>query len=291
MAMLTPMRGLRSFCVAAKCLSFKHAAVQLYLTPSAVSHQIKQLEQQLGFDLFVRKTRTLELTSHGAQFFRAIEPQLLLLEQTINEFKDKPQNQTIVIDMPEFFASELFTPRLREWTQLHPEINIEVETTKSGLQASAPADLSIVLANSTPTTGIADELFPLKYVPACNQAIYDEYADKGFEALEKVPLILHKARPWSWHQWAQMMRIDKFSPLQIIQFDSMFGVARAAQQGMGIALAPMPISQAWFNQGALVSLFDETLETNDRYFLVQHESANAFKPIDKFADWIKLQFV
>ena len=180
--MLTPMRGLRSFCVAAKCLSFKHAALQLYLTPSAVSHQIKHLEEQLGFDLFIRKTRTLELTSHGAQFFRAIEPQLSQLEQTINEFKDKPQNQTIVIDMPEFFASELFTPRLREWTELHPEINIEVETSKSGLQRRTPADLSIMLANSTPVSGIADELFPLNYVPACNQSIYDEYADKGFLA-------------------------------------------------------------------------------------------------------------
>lgn len=291
MAMLTPMRGLRSFCVAAKCLSFKQAAMQLYITPSAVSHQIKQLEQQLGVDLFVRKTRHLELTIQGEHLFRAIEPQLLQLEQTINEFKDKPQNQTIVIDMPEFFASELFTPRLREWMQLHPEINIEVETTKSGLQTSAPADLSIVLANSIPTFGLADELFPLKYVTACNQDIYDQYADEGFSVLEKVPLILHKARPWSWHQWAQMMNIDKFSPLQIIQFDSMFGVARAAQQGMGVALAPMPISQSWFNQGALVSLFDEALVTNDRYFLVQHQAANGTKPLDKFADWIKTQFV
>ena len=291
MTMLTPMRGLRSFCVAAKCLSFKHAAMQLYLTPSAVSHQIKLLEQQLGFDLFVRKTRTLELTTQGAQFFRVIEPQLLQLEQTINDFKDKPHNQTIVIEMPEFFASELFTPRLREWMKLHPEINIVVETTKFGTQSSVSVDLSIVLASSTPTTGVAHELFPLKYVPACNQDIYDQYHQLGYVALDKVPLILHKSRPWSWHQWAQMMDIEGFDPVQIIQFDSMFGVARAAQQGMGVALAPMPISQAWFNQGALVKLFDEELVSKDRYFLVQHKSADESNPIVKFAQWITCQFV
>lgn len=289
--MLTPMRGLRSFCVAAKCLSFKQSALQLYLTPSAVSHQIKLLEQHLGFDLFIRKTRTLELTAQGAMFFRAIEPQLMGLEQTINEFKEKPHNQTIIIDMPEFFASELFTPRLREWTQLHPEINIVVETTKSGLQSATPADLSVVLANTKPTSGIAQQLFPLIYLPACNQDIHDEYAEQGFSALDKVPLILHKARPWSWHQWAQMMKIDKFDPSQIIQFDSMFGVARAAQQGMGVALVPMPISQSWFNQGALVSLFDEALVTNDRYFLVQHAHIGKLKSLDKFAEWILSQFV
>ena len=65
MTIQTPIRGLRSFCIAAKCLSFKHAATQLFLTPSAVSHQIKQLEDQLGTRLFKRQTRAIELTSAG----------------------------------------------------------------------------------------------------------------------------------------------------------------------------------------------------------------------------------
>lgn len=63
MTIQTPIRGLRSFCVAAKCLSFKHAASQLFLTPSAVSHQIKHLEAQLHIQLFKRQTRSIELTS------------------------------------------------------------------------------------------------------------------------------------------------------------------------------------------------------------------------------------
>ena len=69
MPIQTPIRGLRSFCVAAKCLSFKQAATQLFLTPSAVSHQIKQLEEQLGMTLFKRNVRSIELTSAGQQFY------------------------------------------------------------------------------------------------------------------------------------------------------------------------------------------------------------------------------
>lgn len=72
MPIQTPIRGLRSFCVASKCLSFKHAATQLFLTPSAISHQIKQLEAQLGITLFKRGTRLIELTSAGKQFYQSI---------------------------------------------------------------------------------------------------------------------------------------------------------------------------------------------------------------------------
>lgn len=72
--MQTPIRGLRSFCFAAKSLSFKHAAKELYLTPSAVSHQIKQLEEQLGIDLFQRQTRSISLTPAGKTFLKRFTP-------------------------------------------------------------------------------------------------------------------------------------------------------------------------------------------------------------------------
>lgn len=291
MSFHTSIRGLRSFCIAAKCLSFKHAASQLYLTPSAVSHQIKLLEQELGFDLFVRKTRTIELTPMGLQFFRAIEPQLVGLEQTVTEFKAKPQNETIYIEMPEFFASELFIPRLSEWTRLHPEINIELNTAKSSEQITQAADLSIVLAGGKPNASIVHELFSIEYVAACSNKLYAQLVEKGYSALTDVPLILHKARPWSWHQWAELVGISDFDPLQIIQFDSMFGVVRAAQQGMGVALVPLPMSNTWLEEGLLKQLFDQPLVTKDRYYLVQHENIERQKSLAAFAKWIELQFI
>ena len=86
MAVHTPLRGLRCFCVAAECLSFKDTARQSYLTPSAVSHQIKQLEEQLGFSLFERQTRAIVLTETGKRFYQAIEPLMHQLAMTIGEF-------------------------------------------------------------------------------------------------------------------------------------------------------------------------------------------------------------
>lgn len=290
MPIQTPIRGLRSFCVASKCLSFKHAASQLFLTPSAVSHQIKQLETQLGTPLFKRGTRTIELTSAGKQFYQSVQPIIHQLESTISDFTQKQQNQTIVISLPEFFASELFVPSLTRWSENNPTINLQLETVKSSKEQSQTADLSIVLANGKPNANIVHELFPIRYAPACNKKLYKKLKSSGFSALKTTPLILHSSRPWSWHQWADKNGVDDFDPKQIIQLDSMFGVARAAQQGMGIALVPLPMSKTWFSEELLVKLFDEELQTNDKYYLIQHENMDNRPELILFAQWVKDNF-
>jgi LysR family glycine cleavage system transcriptional activator len=290
MAIQTPIRGLRSFCIAAKCLSFKHAASQLFLTPSAVSHQIKQLEEQLGTSLFKRNTRAIELTSAGKQFYQSVYPLITELESTIADFTNTQQNRTITVSLPEFFASEMFVPKLSEWAESNPDINLQLETVKSSNQQLKASDLSIVLVNGKPNGSIVHELFPIRYVAACNKKIYKKWAAHGFDALKSVPLILHQSRPWSWHKWADQTDVPDFDPKQIIQLDSMFGVARAAQQGMGIALVPLPISKAWFSEQLLVKLFDHELITNDRYYLIQHENIENSKELQTFADWVKASF-
>ncbi|WP_286235877.1 LysR family transcriptional regulator [Thalassotalea sediminis] len=289
--MQTPIRGLRSFCIAAKCLSFKHAASQLFLTPSAVSHQIKQLEEQLGFELFQRQTRAIALTSAGKQFYNAVQPLVSELESTIANFTHNQQNQTITISMPEFFASELFVPKLSDWTEKYPNIDLQLETVKANSPSSINADLSIVLANGIPNASIVHELFPIRYAPACNKKLYKQWVNKGLDALKHVPLILHQSRPWSWHQWADKMNITDFDPKQIIQFDSMFGVARAAQQGMGIALVPLPMSRTWFSEKLLIKLFEQELVTKDKYYLIQHENIEKGSAMDTFAKWVERNFV
>jgi LysR family glycine cleavage system transcriptional activator len=291
MPIQTPIRGLRSFCVASKCLSFKHAATQLFLTPSAVSHQIKQLEEQLGFVLFKRGTRSIELTSAGKQFYVSIQPIINQLESTISEFTHNQQNKTIVISLPEFFASEMFIPRLSEWSEKNPTINLQLETVKLGSSPSQLADLSIVLANGKPNASIVHELFPIRYAASCNKKLYKKLKNSGFNALKNTPLILHRSRPWSWHQWADNVDVDDFEPKQIIQFDSMFGVVRAAQQGMGIALVPLPLSKTWFSEQILAKLFDEELNTNDRYYLIQHENTENKVELTLFANWVKETFI
>lgn len=291
MAVHTPLRGLRCFCVAAECLSFKDTARQLYLTPSAVSHQIKQLEDRLGFSLFDRQTRSVVLSREGQRFYQSVKPLLQGLESTVQEFCQKKREQKVSITLPEFFASEFFVPRLVGWSALYPDINLQLETVKTRAEQTRHTDLQIVLASSPPTDKKSFQLFPISYVPACNPEWYEKLqAEDDQYPLDQVPLIVHQARPWCWHQWADQAGFDDFRPRQIIQLDSMFSVARAAQQGLGVALIPLPISTAWFESGSLVRLFEEELRTRDHYYLVQHDTQDHRSEVQLLIDWVLERF-
>lgn len=290
MAVQTPIRGLRSFCVAAKCLSFKHAAAQLYLTPSAISHQIRLLEQQIDKQLFLRQTRAIELTEDGKLFYKKVAPIIEQLESTITEFTNSGSLSTISITLPEFFSSEVFVPRLNEWSDKHPNINLQLETVKNRTQSSKETNLSIVLASTKPADAIVYELFPISYMPACSPDLLTKLKPFGKDALNQAPLIVHQSRPWAWHQWAEENDIEDFSPKRIVQVDSMFSVARAAQQGIGVALIPLPLSQNWFDEGVIYPLFEQQLKTRDKYYLIQHDWHASREDLDIFVQWLLSEF-
>lgn len=290
MSVQTPIRGLRSFCIAARCLSFKHAAKQLHITPSAVSHQIRLLEEQLSKQLFKRQTRAIELTRDGISFYQSVAPLIEQLENTIQQFSEVAENAVISISSPEFFANELFVPQLSRWSEEYPNINLQLETVKSKAENKKETDLSIILSSSKPTDALTYELFPVSYMPACSPALFQKLKPLGKDALYEAPLILHQSRPWSWHQWASENDVDDFDPKRIVQVDSMFSVARAAQQGLGIALVPLPISQSWFDEGVIVPLFDKQLHTRDRYYLIQHDWHASRDELDLFVQWMLTTF-
>ncbi|AZG75081.1 LysR family transcriptional regulator [Shewanella livingstonensis] len=290
MPLHTSMRGLRCFCVAAECLSFKETAKKLYLTPSAVSHQIKQLEETLNQSLFIRQTRSIALTEVGVRFYQAIEPVMQQLVNTVSEFNQSDRMLEVSISMPEFFASELFMPKLIGWSSKYPNINLKLETIKSRNDIIKHTDVSIMLSGKQQASDDVYDLFPITYIPACNAQLHSELSSQGFKALTKVPLILHKARPYAWHQWAENVGFDTFQPKQIIQLDSMFSVARAAEQGLGVALIPLPISQAWFDNKALTPLFPKPLYSHDRYYLTRYTNEQQRPEVQLLIDWILKSF-
>ncbi|MCL1142119.1 LysR family transcriptional regulator [Shewanella gaetbuli] len=288
--MHTSLRGLRCFCVAAECLSFKETAKRLFLTPSAVSHQIKQLEEHLQQPLFIRQTRAITLSETGQQFYQRIAPLMTQLCDTVSEFNQTQIPLEVSISMPEFFASELFVPQLIGWSSKYPNINLKLDTIKSRSEQQTNTDLSIVLSGKRHNQPHAYDLFPLEYVPACNKNLYQHIVHKGYSALSETPLILHKARPYAWHQWAENIGFDEFKPQQIIQLDSMFSVARAAEQGIGIALIPLPISQTWFDNQNLIRLFDQSLTSHDRYYLINHQTETPTREVQLLIEWIVDKF-
>ncbi len=289
--MRNSVRGLRTFCVAARCLSFKAAASELCVTPSAVSHQIKGLEQQLQAQLFERRTREIALTELGATLFAQVEPLLTELDNVIARFVQRNgQRRVLRITLLPFFASEMFIPRLSAFAERHRAIDIRVETTEPGALHPAASDASILLLQNTPTEGCAHLLFPLRLAPACSPQLARELKLGDPRALLAATLIVHKGRPHAWQDWFASMSIGLERPPKVIHLDSMFAVARAAERGLGVALVPIPLASSWFNSGALVRPCIGELETTDTYYFVYRPDGAENPDVCALRDWVIATF-
>ena len=126
---LPSLKFLKTFQVAAKLKSFRAAAEELFVTPSAVSHQIKALEEQLGVALFERGVRTLTLTDAGAHYLEHISDIFSKLESVTEQLRVRYGRSIIRLNVPPFFANELLLPRLASFTQAREETDIRIETT------------------------------------------------------------------------------------------------------------------------------------------------------------------
>jgi LysR family glycine cleavage system transcriptional activator len=286
-----PLRNLRAFCIAARHKSFKAAADELALTPSAVSHQMKELEEVMGVRLFERKTRALELTTAGHTLLDEIAPLLDRMDRSLAQFSRRNRRRNVRVLLPPFFASELFVPRLESFFALHPGIDIQVDTVDPWpSDHPLSADVSIVLTNAEPQGVKSARLFPVKLAAVCARDFAASVARLGREVFRETTLIVQKARPFAWAHWANELGLDTPEPRNIIELDTMFSVVRAAERGVGIALVPEILCEAWFRSGALVRLFSLQLETDDCYFLVSRFQDAGKPDVAAITDWTLDQF-
>lgn len=283
------LRGLRTFCLAAQTLSFKQAADKLCLTASAVSHQISDLETELGVKLFTRRTRAISLTDKGAQFYDEVQPYLQAIDEAAARVKKNANRVPLLVSMPEFFASELLMPMLSSFSDQHQDIDLKIESMDIGDESSSMADINILLSRNKPQAARVEKLFPIRYIPACSRALYNEWSRKGYSSIDAInvsTILLHKARPHAWNNWARHAGVNNMKPKQIIFVDSMFALARAAERSAGIALVPMPVSKAWFDSGALVPLHKTDLVTEDFYWMALSGDSKNVNAAEVFWKWI-----
>jgi len=285
------LRHLRLFCVAARALSFKDAALALHLTPSAVSHQVKSLEAQLGVQLFERRTRSLALTDAGRRLLAEVEPQLNELDGVLARFAGKPPRQALRVTLPPFFASELFVPRLTSFYRAAPDVDIHLSTQDPRpVEHPASADVSVLLAETAPTEVDAHELFSLRLVAGCARSIARRVRESGNGALLEQALIVHRSRADAWAEWAAAAGVDPPDGGKVIELDSMYAVVRAAERGLGIALVPASLTSHWFDSGALEQVSAVELPTRDRYFLVNRAVDGARPEVQALRAWALAEF-
>jgi LysR family glycine cleavage system transcriptional activator len=252
---------------------------------------MKELEDALGVRLFERKTRALELTTAGHTLLDEVEPLLEALDRSLAQIARRGGRHTLRVLLPPFFASELFIPRLTGFCEAHPEIDMQIDTRDPRPSIHPPtADVSILLSDSAPQGLTTSRLFSLTLTAVCAKEHAPTVARLGSEVFRQMALIVHKARPFAWTSWAEEVGLETPAPKNVIELDTMSAVVRAAEQGIGVALVPSVLCDAWFRSGALVRIFPVELPTTDTYFLVSRPK-DADKPeVKAITNWALSQF-
>lgn len=285
------LRALRTFCVAARHESFRTAGEELFITPSAVSHQIKALEQELGQTLFDRNSRNLRLTEVGRALFEEAGPLIDQLETVVARHKQGVRPSSIRMSVQPFFASEYFVPRLKEFTAAHPEIDIKVGTSDETPDAHpTDADLSIRLFRAPPDGMPSDLLFPLTLAPAGSPEFKKNLEVRDGRIVSDFPLIIHETYPAAWKEWSRSAGITLPANGKVTRLDSMIAVVRACERGLGAALVPVPLADLWFKHGSIVRLFSQELVAEVGYFLVVREDRADHPAVSLLRDWILRSF-
>src|ERR1700733_12095229 len=290
--MRTPsLRFLKTFHIAAKRGSFKAAADELCVTASAISHQIKVLEVELGLALFERGPRSLALTEAGAHYLAHIDSVFSRLESVTEQLRVRFSRAVVRLQVPPFFASELLLPRLATFSAVHGDIDMHIITDITPNETHAgDSDESIVVGMGHWSDVQATPLFPQTYVPACSPELLRHSNIRSEADLAQEPLIAHNHRPDLWDRWAAMLGIDALRPKQLIRFDTMSAVVHAAEQGVGIALVSTPLAASRFLAGSLTKLFDAELATGECYYLVTRPEDADRPAVRLLIGWMLQQF-
>ena len=288
---LPSLRYLRTFRVAGRHLSFKDAADELSVTASAVSHQVRNLEEFLGIPLFHRLPRSLAFTEAGEAYFQFLDTMFSRLESETEQLRSEYGRSILRLCVPPFFLSEALLPRLRSsWVTAQPfDIRVTTQSSSESDHAS-DSDLSILLGDPQRRTLTTRRLFARKVVVACSEEYLATHRIKTYDDLNDKTLLVHEKNADSWQNWAQQLGIRPPTAGKLLRSDSMSAIARAAQQGLGIGLISWPLGHQWFGKGSLVRLFDEEVATGNFFYVALRTEDSARPEIRDLHDWLVYEF-
>ncbi len=252
MRRLPSLNALRFFDSAARQSSFTLAAKELCVTHSAVSQQIRQLEDWLGCALFERRAGRVQLTAAGLDLQRAAHDAFDLLERRCDEIKRSTQPAELAVGAPASFLSNWLIPRLERFEAAHPDIRIRLQTAAdAALLNTQRVDALILAGRDWPGEWDVTPLFAETIGPVCTPAWAARIA-KPADVLD-APLLHTSSRPDAWKDWAahQGMTLAPRQPGR--EFDHLGHMLEAAAAGLGVAIAPAVLVEAELHRGRLAA--------------------------------------
>ncbi|GAP35536.1 LysR substrate-binding domain-containing protein [Piscinibacter sakaiensis] len=285
---IPPIQALLAFEALARLRSVTLAAEELAVTPSAVSHRIRQLETQLGLKLFVRGD--FSLGAEGSAYLARVREALAVLQQVPAGDRAGPAPVRLRLGVTPTFSRELLLPRLALFRHAYPEVELTLLVGVPGAgQMNPEADLEVSFGPA-PLAGVESMMLMADEVsPVCSPDVLHALGPvDGFastEALDAARLIRTPLEPW--RTWFRACGIDRPEPTSGAQFNDLGLVLDAAVAGFGVALMRLRLGRAWLDSGRLVRLSPRSVPSPHAYHLGWKPGTLQRWECAAFVDWLR----
>ena len=286
---------LKGFEAAARLLSFTKAGEELFLTQSAVSRQIQDLEEQLGMALFQRKPRALALTEAGQQLYPAAAQVLATMRAATERLRALSGRRRLSVTTTQSFASLWLIPRLAGFTRAHPEVDVRISAETRVLDLERDG-LDLAIRHGPPSLAgpNALRLFGERVFPVCSPKLANDPRRPLREPADLRHHVLLQyddpdgRHPWMhWKTWLEIERLSDLRPAGNLVFSGYDQIIPAAIAGHGVALGRSPLVREAIAVGDLVAPFKRSADPARAYFAVLARDAAARPEVAAFLAWLR----
>jgi DNA-binding transcriptional LysR family regulator len=284
------------FEAAARHLSFTKAGEELYLTQSAVSRQIKELEDQLGLPLFQRRHRALSLTDAGQQFYAVAAQVITTMRAATERLRTQAgKRRPLTVTTTNSFASLWLIPRLAGFTREHPEVDVRI-TAETRVQDLERDGLDVALRHGPASLAGANavRLFGERVFPVCSPKLLKKLPLKKPEDLKNHVLLQYhdpdvRHPLLHWKTWLEVAGVAGLRPAGTLSFSGYEQIIPAAVAGHGVALGRSPLVKDLIDSKQLAAPFKSMADPARAYFVIVSRNAGQRPEVLDFVSWLKAE--
>jgi LysR family glycine cleavage system transcriptional activator len=289
-ARLPSLNGLRAFEAAARHMSFTQAAAELNVTQTAISHQIKRLEEELGVRLFVRQNRSLALTPEAKEYLPGIRAAFNDLRLATDRLLRKDNGNVLTVSTLASLAAKWLLPRISDFQEKHPGIDVHITTSTALVDfRSGDVDAAIRYGRGQWPGLRVDWLMADKMFPVCSPALLagKKPLKRPEDLADHVLLHSSAANDDDWRLWLTAAGLPtNLSKQPGVTFDLVFMTVQAAIDGVGVAMGRTSYVQDDIAKGRLVVPFEITLPVDAGFYLVSPQTRADSPKLSAFRNWL-----
>ncbi|NKQ11708.1 transcriptional regulator GcvA [Pseudomonas sp. SST3] len=284
---MPPLNALRAFEATARHLSVKNAAEELCVTPGAVSQLVKALELNLGVKLFNRVNRGIFLTDIGQAYLPPVRNAFRQITEASNRISSAVETGILTVSVTSFFASAWLVPRLMQFQDDNPEIDLRVVTNNQLVDFSRDSVDVAIRHGLGVYPGLASHhVLAVEVVPVAAPQLVGRMGQPASPAdLTRWPQV-HDAERRAWHRWFQSQGVEEIGALRGPSFDDSGLLVKAVLAGQGVGLLPAAMVASELAQGQLVKVAQVSLLEDFAYYLVYPEARHDRPKVAAFRRWI-----